>query len=90
MTCDTCGGELHVGDYPFCRGDASKHAPMTLWVVDDTYLGGLTVTNLAPDPITFQSRSAHRDYLQRHGLVNKVEHIPMPGSDRSPNTTRFV
>jgi hypothetical protein len=25
--CDECGGELRVGDWPFCRGRASAHAP---------------------------------------------------------------
>ena len=25
--CDACGGELKVGDWPFCRGDSSKHVP---------------------------------------------------------------
>lgn len=90
MICDDCGGDVRVGDFPFCHGDPSRHAPISLKVIDDTYIGGLTVTNLAPEPITFQSRSAHRDYLKRHGLVNKVEHIPMPGSDKSPNTQRWV
>lgn len=90
MICDDCGGEIRVGDYPFCRGDASRHAPTTLKVVGDSYIGGLKVYNLAPEPITFQSRTAHRDYLRRHGLVQKVEHIPMPGSDKSPETQRFV
>lgn len=90
QTCPECGGPLHVGDFPFCHGDASKHQPISLRVVDDTYLGGLTVVNLGPDPVTFSSRTAHKAYLKRHGLVNRVEHIPMPGSDKSPETQRFV
>ena len=23
--CDICGGEIHLGDWPFCGGDPSKH-----------------------------------------------------------------
>lgn len=24
-TCDECGGQVRVGDWPFCKGDPSKH-----------------------------------------------------------------
>ena len=27
MKCDDCGGEVNVGDWPFCKGDPSKHVP---------------------------------------------------------------
>lgn len=26
-TCRECGGELHVGDWPYCQGDPRKHVP---------------------------------------------------------------
>lgn len=25
--CEACGGERRVGDWPFCKGDPSDHAP---------------------------------------------------------------
>lgn len=25
-TCELCGGEVKIGDYPFCKGDPLKHA----------------------------------------------------------------
>lgn len=61
---------------------------MRLRVIDDTYIGGLTVENLGPKPITFTSRTRHRDYLRAHGIVNKVQHVGVPGSDKSPVTAR--
>jgi hypothetical protein len=24
--CEECGGEIRIGDYPFCKGDPSRHA----------------------------------------------------------------
>jgi hypothetical protein len=61
-------------------------------VQDDTYVGGLTVENLGPVPITFSSRSEHRDYLKAHGIRAKVQHVGTPGegSDRSKHTSRWV
>ena len=61
-------------------------------VVDDTYVGGLTVENLGPTPITFQSRSEHRAYLKAHGFTPKVRHVGTPGegSDKSKHTSRWV
>lgn len=60
-------------------------------VQDDTYLGGLTVENLGPTPITFQSRSEHRAYLKAHGFTQKVRHVGTPGegSDKSKHTSRW-
>ena len=61
-------------------------------VQDDTYLGGLTVENLAATPITFASRSEHRAYLKAHGFSPKVQHkgTPGEGSDKSAHTSRWV
>jgi hypothetical protein len=77
---------------PQCGGATNK-----LWktgsfpgVIDDTYPGGLTVENLGPTPITFESRSDHRAYLKAHGFSPKVQHRGVQGSDKNPHTSRWV
>lgn len=27
MTCEKCGGEVQIGDWPFCHGDPAQHVP---------------------------------------------------------------
>jgi hypothetical protein len=83
-TCDRCGVELALGDYPFCphgryRGNAEF----------DGIPGGETLDNVGPEPVTFYSRSEKRRYLKEHGLVEFVRHVPVPGSDSSPHTTSW-
>lgn len=101
--CDACGFEwpdhyvhkdrVHVR-CPYCEADMQK-----IWkagsfpnVQDDTYIGGLTVENLGPAPITFSSRSEHRAYLKAHGYSQKVRHVGTPGegSDKSAHTSKWV
>ena len=80
-SCPTCGAETNklwrAGGFPN--------------VIDDTIIGGLTVENLGPTPITFQSKSEHRAYLKAHGITQKVRHLGTPGegSDKSTHTSRW-
>lgn len=97
--CEACGVEAvdvftwkDLPPCPNCGGTLVK-----LWrqgsfpnVIDDTYIGGLTVENLGPTPITFQSRSEHRDYLKANGFGQPVKHVGSPGSDKSPHTSRWI
>lgn len=87
--CEKCGRVLQVGDWPFCGG-RHAHGRMTLQVVPDDIPGGETIENLAPEPITFYSRSEKRDYLRAHGIREQVRHVGTPGSDKSPHTSRWV
>jgi hypothetical protein len=29
VQCDKCGGEYGIGDFPFCKGNANDHGPMS-------------------------------------------------------------
>ena len=85
-TCDKCGVVLQIGDHPFCphpRGSGFKY-------FEDGIPGGLTVENLGHTPITFYSHSEKQRYMREHGWREKVEHVPLQGSDKSPHTTRWV
>ena len=97
--CPSCGWEaIDVFTHkalPACPQCGS--ATNKLWktgsfpgVIDDTIIGGLTVENLGPTPITFQSKSEHRAYLKAHGYSQKVRHVGVQGSDKSPHTSRWV
>ena len=80
------------GVYPACQTCGEATTPLLRQraaVRDDTFLGGQTFHNLADRPVTFSSKTAYRDYLQRHGIAEAVRHVPVPGSDKSPHTERW-
>lgn len=85
--CEKCGKEIVVGEWPFCPHGFPIEG---LQVRDDTIVGGETVENLGPQPITFHSRSEKRRWLKEHGIQEYVRHVPSQGSDKSPNTVRWV
>lgn len=87
MTCPTCGAELRIGSWPFCR---DGHEPASIGARGDDIPGGLTLENVGPQPVTFYSHSEKRRYLREHGLEEMVRHVPVPGSDSSPYTTSWV
>lgn len=77
---------------PQCGSATNKVWRTAPTVIDDTIIGGETIENLAPNPITFYSRSEKRDYLRAHGIHQKVRHVGTPGegSDKSPHTSRWI
>jgi hypothetical protein len=85
MTCERCGVELEIGMYPFCpHGE-----PLRGRGADVTWPGGKTFENLGHEPVTFYSPTEKARYLRQHGIEEYVRHQPVPGSDRSPHTTRW-
>jgi hypothetical protein len=87
VTCPSCGAELVVGSWPFCK---DGHEPANVGVQPNDIPGGETIENLSHEPITFYSRSEKRRYLKEHGLVEMVRHVPVPGTDSSPFTTSWT
>lgn len=88
MTCATCGKELAIGEWPFCGG-INNHGFASSFTVQGDEIDW-TIENMGPQPLRFRSKSAWKRELERRGLVNRVEHTPTPGSDRSPHTSRWV
>lgn len=82
MTCEHCGVDLVIGDFPFCphgRGNAT--------VVGDE-MDAIIENNGTPHPIRFRSKAALNAHMAAHGLTAKVRHMPLTqGSDYSPYTT---
>lgn len=79
MTCEKCGQELRVGDFPFC-----PHGGTGRMIVRDEIPGGVTLENYGPQPITFYSHSERRRYMKEHGLTERETFAPLPGTDVDP------
>lgn len=43
MTCDTCGYDIQIGDYPFCKGTPASHQNARFGVIGDDIPGGYEV-----------------------------------------------
>ena len=90
--CLKCGRVLEIGDYPLgCGGEPHKHgAPIAGRGADVTWPGGKTFENLGNEPMTFYSPAEKSRYMRQHGIEEFVRHQPLPGSDKSPHTTRWT
>jgi hypothetical protein len=86
VTCDRCGEVLEIGTYPFCP-HGSAHAGRG---ADVTWPGGKVFENLANEPVTFYSPREKAQYLKRTNQEEFVRHMPVPGSDKSPHTTKWA
>jgi hypothetical protein len=95
--CPVCGWQDEIYAAPFqrppcphCGGETDR-----LWVQQsaamrqDSWEGGKTFENLGPEPVTLYSRTELKAELEKRGLQEAVRHVPVPGSDRSPHTTRW-
>lgn len=79
-TCETCGAELELGDWPFCpHGRKGSYTNFK-----DDIPGGVTVENYGPQELTFYSHSERRRYMAAHGLREREKFAPMPGTDKDP------
>ena len=79
-----------IGSWPFCRGTGSHGKGQTPTVIDDSIPGGMTIENMGPVPLTFHSKSEWRREMKARGLRQAVRHMPLPGTDKSEHTTRWV
>lgn len=89
MTCDRCfqpetEGQHGEGVCPYepRRGTA---------IIDDQIAGGARYfENLGHDRVWVESKSQLRDECRARGLQPRVEHRGVPGTDKSPQTSRWV
>jgi hypothetical protein len=76
--CPSCGGateRIYLGGY---------------MVVGDDIPGGRWVENLDTKPVYVESKSQLKREMEVRGLTESVRHVGVPGSDKSPHTTRHV
>ena len=76
---------MEIGEWPFC-----PHGYGHATVISDSIPGGMVIENIAKTPMTFYSKSDYARELKSRGLVNKVEHVGTPGSDKSPVTSKWT
>jgi hypothetical protein len=79
-SCPRCGGETQRW-YPI---GSQQHG-----ISSDEIIGGRWVENIAAEPIWIESRSHLRRELKARGLEEKVRHVGVDHSDKSPHTTRW-
>jgi hypothetical protein len=84
--CPDCNGPLNFGDFPFCRGDATKHQPMPMPAVHgDDIPGGILIPHgICHDdgtPKRYDSKSEINKALRAKGWVREGE-TPKPRNDR--------
>lgn len=87
--CLVCGLPLEVGDFG-CIATIRPHGRARLRMIEDSIPNGMVIENLSAKPQTFYSKSAYREACAAAGVVNKVQHVPKQGSDKSDHTSRWV
>jgi hypothetical protein len=87
--CDKCGHAIRMGEHPFC-----PHGFGSVMTISDSIPGGIEIKhglcNLDGTPRRYDSHSEIAAEAKKRGLSNVVVHVPKPGSDKSPHTTRHV
>lgn len=73
-----------------CGAEVERLWSPSVHVRQDSIPGGMVIENMGPTPITVYSHSEYRLEMKRRGLVNKVQHVGVPGTDKSPMTTRWT
>jgi hypothetical protein len=90
-TCARCYGNLSEGEHGLylCPLEPRKSA----LVIADEIPGGVLIKHglcdANGDPVRYYSKSAIAAEAKKRGLVQRVEHVPLRGSDKSPHTTRW-
>lgn len=85
MICPDCGGEIKVGDWPFCK---DGHTPGFSNVVGDEC--DVYQENFSKDVEHFTSKQAMARRAKELGLMPFVRHVGDQGSDKSSKTSRWV
>lgn len=87
--CIKCDKVIVIGDWPFCPHDKGNSS-----VIGDDIPGGLEIRhglcNEDGSPRRYYSKTEIAKEAKRRGLVNIVEHVPEPGSDKSKYTSKWV
>lgn len=64
-----------------------RHAPA---MRPDSIPGGRIIENLTSRPKRFYSRTEIQDEMRVRGVEQRVKHVGLPGSDKNPNTSRWI
>ena len=75
---------------PHCGAFAIREWRTAPSMRPDSIPGGLVLENLGPKPQRFYSRTEIKDEMRARGVEQHVRHVGLPGSDKSPHTTRHI
>lgn len=81
------------GEHPACPRCGGKTERIYLGgygVIGDEIPGGMWVENLGHEPVKVHSKSELKFEAEKRGLCQKVRHVGVPGTDKSPHTTRWT
>lgn len=68
MKCDRCGHALEIGDFPFCKGNASDHGKWNVNVIDDQLEGGPRRFDVLEGEPFIESKSQWKREIEARGL----------------------
>jgi len=95
--CPSCGwcAEIwaepgHNPACPECGADTERIYLGGYSIIGDEIPGGLSIENLDHNPVTVYSKSELKFEAEKRGLEMKVRHVGVPGTDKSPITTRWI
>lgn len=74
---------------PACGAATAREWNSPPAMIPDTYETPVVDTVMDKEPHVWTSRSQHRDAMRARGIVEGVQHLGSPGSDKSKHTTRW-
>jgi hypothetical protein len=81
MTCENCGHQLQVGDWPFCHGGHGKY---NVSIIDDQIEGGPRFfETMGPEEVWIESKSQWKREVEKRELIHVDRH------DRHYYRTKF-
>ena len=87
-TCEKCGATVQPGEWPWCPHGFPERP---LAVIDDSIIGGARMfENLGHEPVWIETKSQLRAELKARNLREHVQHVGVKGTDKSPNTSRWI
>ena len=87
MKCESCGEELMVGSWPFCKDGHAPAAKLFNVISDEC---DITQEHFGANPEHFTSKSEMMRRAKELNLVPMVRHVGEQGSDKSTKTSRWV
>ena len=75
---------------PYCGSQTERYYIAGYDIVRDEIPGGQWIENLGPTPVKVYSKSELRHEMAIRGLEQHVKHVGLPGSDKSPNTQKWI
>lgn len=80
--CEKCQHRIVIGAWPWCPHGLGANS-----VVGDEI--DEWNENVSDHPVHFTSKQEKRRYLEEHGLMEFVRHVPRPDG-RKPDTSRWI